>query len=335
MHDDAAAAAQAAAVDAAAFTLGNHIIFGEGQSATSTYDGRRLLAHELAHTIQQAGQAGPVIQRQRRGQRGPRVQVRSPVFEETVTQLTDIAGGAVGRPLLPDEIALAEPVFGTSIDYSRVRLVPVDVLQFRTIANNIYIPNDFSITDAYHAQTLIHELTHVWQYQHTGTSYISVSLVSQIGAALRGSRNLAYDYTLAPDSSFFDFGPEQQGLIVENYFAMLRDQQEITAATAPATTAATGATGAPAPAKHYVSNHMDASGSFQWISAADRLAEIQRELPLHQPLLAQVRASMPQPELDLLQLRALDGIDTRQQDMFQVPPERQVTPLRPLIQIRF
>jgi hypothetical protein len=41
------------AVDAQAFTLGRHIVFGYGQHRPTTTDGKRLLAHELTHTIQQ------------------------------------------------------------------------------------------------------------------------------------------------------------------------------------------------------------------------------------------------------------------------------------------
>jgi hypothetical protein len=53
IHDDGAAAASARAVGARAYTVGRNIVFGGGQYATGTDTGRRLLAHELAHTVQQ------------------------------------------------------------------------------------------------------------------------------------------------------------------------------------------------------------------------------------------------------------------------------------------
>jgi Domain of unknown function (DUF4157)/Bacterial toxin 4 len=53
VHDDAPAAATAAEIDAAAFTVGQDIVFGAGRYAPATAEGRELLAHELAHTIQQ------------------------------------------------------------------------------------------------------------------------------------------------------------------------------------------------------------------------------------------------------------------------------------------
>jgi hypothetical protein len=53
VHRDAEAARSADALDALAFTSGSRIVFGPGQYAPSTPEGRRLLAHELAHVIQQ------------------------------------------------------------------------------------------------------------------------------------------------------------------------------------------------------------------------------------------------------------------------------------------
>src|SRR5262245_13618631 len=53
VHFDSRAAASARDVDALAYTVGRDIVFGEGQFAPYTDSGRRLLAHELAHTIQQ------------------------------------------------------------------------------------------------------------------------------------------------------------------------------------------------------------------------------------------------------------------------------------------
>jgi outer membrane protein OmpA-like peptidoglycan-associated protein len=54
VHDDAADNASAEAVGARAYTVGQHIVFGPGAYQPVTEVGARLLAHELAHTIQQA-----------------------------------------------------------------------------------------------------------------------------------------------------------------------------------------------------------------------------------------------------------------------------------------
>lgn len=54
IHADAEAARAAHDVSAAAFTVGNHIAFAPGLYAPHTREGRRLLAHELAHVMQQS-----------------------------------------------------------------------------------------------------------------------------------------------------------------------------------------------------------------------------------------------------------------------------------------
>lgn len=53
VHRDASANSSASALQARAFTVGNDIVFGQGQWAPSTTAGRHLLAHELAHVVQQ------------------------------------------------------------------------------------------------------------------------------------------------------------------------------------------------------------------------------------------------------------------------------------------
>lgn len=55
VHADARAAESAQAVNARAFTVGQKIVFGAGQYAPDTQAGRRLIAHELAHVMQQNG----------------------------------------------------------------------------------------------------------------------------------------------------------------------------------------------------------------------------------------------------------------------------------------
>jgi hypothetical protein len=45
-------------LNARAFTVGNNITFGAGQYQPSSSDGKRLIAHELTHVIQQGGARG-------------------------------------------------------------------------------------------------------------------------------------------------------------------------------------------------------------------------------------------------------------------------------------
>ncbi|NRR29672.1 DUF4157 domain-containing protein [Oxalobacteraceae bacterium] len=55
LHTDSAAADSASDVDAHAYTVGQHVVFGQGQYQPQSETGRQLLAHELAHTVQQQG----------------------------------------------------------------------------------------------------------------------------------------------------------------------------------------------------------------------------------------------------------------------------------------
>jgi len=55
IHTDAMAAESARSEYAHAYTVGEHIVFGSGQYRPETTEGKHLLAHELAHTIQQHG----------------------------------------------------------------------------------------------------------------------------------------------------------------------------------------------------------------------------------------------------------------------------------------
>ena len=59
VHSDAAAARSADAVGARAYTVGRDVVFASGQYNPQSTEGRHLLAHEVTHTIQQAGIASP------------------------------------------------------------------------------------------------------------------------------------------------------------------------------------------------------------------------------------------------------------------------------------
>ena len=295
VHTDAKGAESARVLNARAYTIGGDMVFGAGQYRPGTVVGKRLLAHELMHVVQQnTAFENYRIQREE-------IEIRSPVFEEAVTQISTVEAAVHGRPLRPQEVALARPVFGNSVDYARVRLIPTRILEWRTVGNTIRVSENFTITDSDMAETFIHEMTHVWQYQHDGTSYISTSLSDQIVGAIRtGSRNAAYEYQIVPGKTFFEYRVEQQAYIVQRYFGLLRDQAD------PETT-------------------------------PQRRAQIAPELSLHQPLIDQMRAALPRPEVDILRIRASEVMQTPGGSFAQepIPPERRLNPIRPLLELRF
>lgn len=53
VHTDSTAADSAGVINALAYTAGSHIVFGSGEYSPGTDAGQKLLAHELAHVVQQ------------------------------------------------------------------------------------------------------------------------------------------------------------------------------------------------------------------------------------------------------------------------------------------
>jgi GH24 family phage-related lysozyme (muramidase) len=56
VHSGAAAEQSAREVNANAYTIGDNIVFGSGRYSPGTHEGRRLIAHELTHVVQQQQQ---------------------------------------------------------------------------------------------------------------------------------------------------------------------------------------------------------------------------------------------------------------------------------------
>jgi hypothetical protein len=91
VHAGAAAEQSAQDVGARAYTLGRNIIFAAGQLSPTTFEGRRLIAHELAHVVQQSGAEGAsagqgLIQRQ------PQPKPKPPTYQDC-TEATTLSAG--------------------------------------------------------------------------------------------------------------------------------------------------------------------------------------------------------------------------------------------------
>jgi hypothetical protein len=130
-----------------------------------------------------------------------------------------------GRPLSEREIALARPIFGESLRYGDVRVVVAPIANAPvTLGNVVRVASaagmhSRQMDDA----TLIHELTHVWQYQTRGMRYMSNSLCHQIAGALSsGSRNEAYRLRRSDvlrAGTIDNLPAEKQATLVEFWFA--------------------------------------------------------------------------------------------------------------------
>lgn len=93
VHTDSQAAKSALAVNALAYTVGRDVVFRAGQFEPRTVAGRRLLAHELTHVVQQSG--GTRV--------GPRERLANP---SAVTEGTVTIAGKPGRPVVQRDWAL-------------------------------------------------------------------------------------------------------------------------------------------------------------------------------------------------------------------------------------
>ncbi|MCZ6836476.1 MAG: DUF4157 domain-containing protein, partial [Planctomycetota bacterium] len=102
VHSGAQADAAARSVQARAYTVGQNIVFGAGEYAPETDEGKRLLAHELTHVMQQGApsstQAGARLQR-----------ARLPCTTRTTIEVTEVTVGPATGSLAMD-IARANPI---------------------------------------------------------------------------------------------------------------------------------------------------------------------------------------------------------------------------------
>jgi hypothetical protein len=120
------------------------------------------------------------------------------------------------RSLTADEQHLLLTIFGQSVNLDVVELAFTKLAvsgRAYTLANTIHIPEQMPKGVTFDTQTLVHEMTHVWQYQTQGTAYISDSIYHQV---TQGKD--AYSLTIVPGQALRDYGAEQQAMIVENYY---------------------------------------------------------------------------------------------------------------------
>jgi hypothetical protein len=156
---DATAAQSASDVNALAYTVGQHIVFGAGQFAPGTRDGQQLIAHELTHTVQQ--DEGGVVQRRVRpenvscragGLRGPDLTGDEVVAaleaadadaialaQQAEDQLTaQLASARAGDPVDADfDTILQEELGLTLTNPAQFRLIQQQIDRFRRVRETL------------------------------------------------------------------------------------------------------------------------------------------------------------------------------------------------------
>ncbi len=116
LHTDGQAAQLAREQDARAFTVGRHVAFGGGEYRPGTLVGDALLAHELAHAIQQEG-APPQVQRAGR-ETGA---LESDADRAAIGLMARLWGGAQGRWATMQQNALPTLRSGLRLQRCRTR----------------------------------------------------------------------------------------------------------------------------------------------------------------------------------------------------------------------
>ncbi|UOO80795.1 DUF4157 domain-containing protein [Uruburuella testudinis] len=131
------------------------------------------------------------------------------------------------RRLGASEIAAARRLFGSSIDYSRVKIYRgIPCLPSLNVAvapcNHIYFPRDNCPPDFTRAAPnyqiwLMHELTHVWQHQQGYRPWLGGLLLALTGGYRKRS---AYVYPpLQHITRFSALNMEQQADLLAHYYA--------------------------------------------------------------------------------------------------------------------
>jgi hypothetical protein len=100
-----------------------------------------------------------------------------------LVRLAALTRHAPQRGLRPTEIDLLSEVYGEAVNYERVRiralvrgLLAIGRRAF-VIENTLFIPPQFL---PLLPQVLVHEICHIWQFQHGGHAYIADSLHAQL-----------------------------------------------------------------------------------------------------------------------------------------------------------
>jgi len=127
VHTGAAAAASAERIGARAYTVGQNMVFASGQYRPETPRGRQLLAHELAHAVQQeAGGSADV----------PRAESRAAAAADRVAR---------HEPVTPDMIGAAPPGLYTQEEEGGRRIPSFNIPPLRLSWDELLRPNAFQL----------------------------------------------------------------------------------------------------------------------------------------------------------------------------------------------
>lgn len=129
LHTDGKAAQLSDQLNARAFTVGQHVAFGSGEYHPGTIGGDALMAHELAHVVQQGGAAQAGILGKSPESTGP---LEQDADRSAVSAVSSLWGGVKGAmanagPSLRSGLQLSRCSKGGSTETLQVKIQPVSI----------------------------------------------------------------------------------------------------------------------------------------------------------------------------------------------------------------
>lgn len=219
VHTSAPATESARAVGALAYTIGSDIVFGAGQYARGSLEGRRLLSHELCHVVQQVNSEvtpQPLVapssslaeaeashissglysfpRQARVTQRTAANLARTPVYKSATTEIIDIEGTVADIERW--EQGLAGSVAESNIALKILAFVPfffLDLIKRAVQLGNLL----FGVTELQHAADVIFDTTKsagqrikagLWAAFNVAMSLMMVGgIAERVGLAISGT----------------------------------------------------------------------------------------------------------------------------------------------------
>jgi hypothetical protein len=130
------------------------------------------------------------------------------------------------RKLTVTEIALAQTVYHNAIDYQLVRIDEDAKIATRQWGIAYVALNLIHCHGSLHPVHFIHEMMHIWQYQHVGVRYIPRALWAQhFGGGYNYGGLAALEKAIENKHTILDFNYEQQAEIMADYFCLLQGYQ--------------------------------------------------------------------------------------------------------------
>ena len=107
VHSDTRAANAARSVNARAFTLGHNVVFGAGEYSLDSLAGRKLLAHELTHVLQQKYKKSQSTGIQRIVTVNPNTTATDDILSQFRFMCADVNFGRSGQTITADSSSIA------------------------------------------------------------------------------------------------------------------------------------------------------------------------------------------------------------------------------------